>query len=176
MVLANNFTTELPSRWDAPMHKTKREWNPKQQGICNIHATIDRYNYNWCSDLELNDMLSVISLLPHFFFIALFWKMQPFPTLNVIKIVICHHVMKFELLIMRHCHLHNFLSRVRPPVYSCNFVWQYFDKREVASLTNLKTVDSWHFFPWHLPLLHMNMLAAACYRMILAWFPLQYVF
>ncbi len=51
-----------------------------------------------------------MSLLPQFFFIALFVEMQPFPNLNVIKSVILHHVMKFELLIMCHCHLHNFLS------------------------------------------------------------------
>lgn len=146
MVLANNFTTELPSHWDELMHKKKQEWNPKQQGICNNHAIVDRYNYNCCPDLELNDMLSVISLLPHFFFIAVFGKMQLFPTLTVIKIVICYHVMKFELLIMQHYHLHNLLSSVRLPVYSCNFIiWQYFDKREVASLTNPKTFDSWQF-------------------------------
>lgn len=107
------------------MHETKQEWNHKQQGIHNIYSIVDKCNYNWCCDSlyssKLNDLLDVISLFPQFFFNALFVEMQHFLNLNVIKTVIFHHVMKFKLSTMCHCHLHNFLSHLRQPIHLCSW-------------------------------------------------------
>lgn len=44
-------------------------------------------------------MPGVISLFPQIFFIASFVEMQPYQNLNLIKDVIFHHVVEFELLI-----------------------------------------------------------------------------
>ena len=123
MVLANKFPAEVLSRDSASMYETNQEWNPKQQEIHNIYFIVDKCNYNWCPDSvyssKCNDLVDLISLFPHFFFIALFVEMQRFFNPNVIKSVILHRVMPFELLIMCHFHLHNFLSHLRLPIHLC---------------------------------------------------------
>lgn len=88
VVLANNFTTELPSHWVALMQKTKQEWNHKWRSH-NISAVVDKCNYHWCSDsvysLILNDSIGVIPLFPHSY-IASLAEMQSYLILNVIKL------------------------------------------------------------------------------------------
>lgn len=65
-------------------------------------------------------------MFPQIFFIASFVEMQPYRNLNLIKAVIFHHVVEFELLIRHQSSPHShFLSYLRQPVHlNSIIIWQ----------------------------------------------------
>lgn len=139
---------------------TKVQWNHRR-GNHDISAIVHKSHYDWRSDAvcswKLNDLPGVISLFPQIFFIASFVEMQPYRNLNLIKAVIFHHVVEFELLIR---HQSSVISTQSFPFISkaaCSFVQPNYlaTGKSFASFTGFCLVVTSIFFffftqKWHL--------------------------